>query len=123
MRMIDTALPPLPVSVLAIQKAYAKMLSEIHSACWNLDIAPSMGMVVACLGDDTLTPAEIQRRGYFIGTNLTATLDKLEREYLIERVKKERDRRLNMVRLTLRGRTVAITIRLRMSNRIKEVTL
>lgn len=89
---------------LAIQTAYVNVLAKIQEMA--PDVSPEFGLVLALVGGQTFTPAEIMRRKYYAGTNLTYGLKCLEKSGLIERCSAS-DRRKKPLILTTKGRWLA----------------
>lgn len=107
------ALPPMPSRYLLTQLAYAKMISDVQDLTIGTKLTPAMALMLAFVGDQVMTRTEIHRYGYFIGTNLTYSLEQLEKDRLIERLDGcvSADRRRRPVKLTEAGRGIALALR------------
>lgn len=108
-------LPSMPASTLVIQQQYAWLYGRICDALGTFServtITPEAAMIVAFLGDREMTAIEIKRSGYYIGTNPSHNLRKLEVEGLIYRLTDKKDRRLVRVALTQSGLKLCVYLR------------
>jgi len=59
------------------------------------------------IGDMELTAGEIRSRGYYMGSNVSYNLKKLQELGCIEHQRSETDRRAVRIRLTERGKTIS----------------
>lgn len=108
-------LPSMPANTLVIQQQYAWLYGRICDALStfsdHLTITPEAAMIVAFLGDREMTATEIKRAGYYIGTNTSYNLRKLEVEGLICRPVDKKDRRLVRIVLTQSGLRLCVHLR------------
>jgi DNA-binding MarR family transcriptional regulator len=106
-------IPPMPTRFRTVQLAYAEMISAVQEIIAGTKLTPQMALMLAFIGDQIMTPADIRRYGYFIGTSLTYSLHQLERDSLIERIDQcvSADRRRRPVKLTEAGRRIAAALR------------
>ena len=111
---MNEPMPQMPTRLLATQLAYSQMILAVQNIVCCTKLSPRMALIIAFLGDQIMSPADIQRYGYFIGTSLTYNLDQLEKDHLIERINGlvSSDRRRRPVKLTLAGRRMAASIRI-----------
>lgn len=103
---------------LSIQAAYTDLMNFIWSVA--PEIAPDLALMMALIGDQTLTPTEIKRRKYFNGTNPTYSLHYLEKEGFIQRSRIGEDRRKNTVTLTRKGREIAHRVAMAFSEEARD---
>ena len=110
---MNEPMPPMPTRFRTIQLAYADTISAAQDVISGTGLTPQMALLLAFLGDQIMSPADIQRYGYFIGTSLTYSLDRLALDHLIERIDGlvSSDRRRRPVKLTPVGRRIAASIR------------
>jgi len=111
--MIDQPMPAMPAHFRATQIAYAAMIAKVQKLIAGTRLTPQMALMLAFIGDQVISPADIQRYGYFIGTNVGYNLKELERDSMIERVPGlvSADRRRRPVKLTPAGRRIAAALR------------
>jgi DNA-binding MarR family transcriptional regulator len=111
--MTDESMPPMPTRFRQVQLAYANMISAVQDVVCGTRLAPQAALILAFVGDQIMSPADIRRYGYFIGTSLTYSLDLLADDRLIERVDGlvSSDRRRRPIKLTPVGRRIAASIR------------
>ena len=111
---MNEPMPPMPTRLLATQLAYAQMILTVQNIVCGTNLSPQMALIIAFLGDQIMSPADIKRYGYFIGTSLTYNLDQLEDDHLIERIDGQfsSDRRRRPVKLTPVGRRMAASMRI-----------
>jgi DNA-binding MarR family transcriptional regulator len=117
---MNEPLPPMPTRFRTVQLAYADMISAAQEIVSGTRLTPPMGLILAFLGDQTMSPADIRRYGYFIGTSLTYSLDRLEEDDRIERLDGlvSSDRRRRPVKLTRRGLHMAASIRINLAKTV-----
>jgi DNA-binding MarR family transcriptional regulator len=84
--MIDEPMPAMPAHFRATQIAYAAMIAKVQKLIAGTRLTPQMALMLAFIGDQVISPADIQRYGYFIGANVGYNLKELERDSMIERV-------------------------------------
>lgn len=88
----------------AIQTAYFDLMRAVSDIAPEL--SPDLALMLAFIGDETLTPTEIKRRKYFHGRNPTYGLAFLEKAGFITRSSAP-DRRKRPVTLTRKGMAIA----------------
>jgi DNA-binding MarR family transcriptional regulator len=89
---------------LAIKTAYLDLMSFVEKIAPAM--SPELALMLAFIGDETLTPTEIKRRKYYTGTNPTYNLYRLEKAGFITRSSTP-DRRKRPVTLTRKGMAIA----------------
>jgi DNA-binding MarR family transcriptional regulator len=89
---------------MAIQTAYFDLMRAVSDIA--PDLSPDIALMLALIGDQTLTPTEIMRRKYFNGTNMSYSLVLLEKAGFIIRSSAP-DRRKRPVTLTRKGMAIA----------------
>jgi DNA-binding MarR family transcriptional regulator len=111
--MTADAMPAMPTHYRATQIAYAQIIAQVQELIIGTRLTPQMALALAFIGDQIITPIDIKRYGYFIGTNMSYGLNQLESDGLIERVDQcvSADRRRRPVKLTAAGRRIAIALR------------
>jgi DNA-binding MarR family transcriptional regulator len=111
---MNEPMPPMPTRFHATQLAYARMISAVQDIICGTNLTPQMALILAFVGDQIMSPADIRRYGYFIGTSLTYSLEQLTADHLIERVEGQ-SRRHRPVKLTPVGRRIAASIRIKLA--------
>jgi DNA-binding MarR family transcriptional regulator len=102
---------PMPPHIPKILSAYDTLMEDVRLLLKD-DLPPAYALIIAAIGEEALTPKDIRRKKFYVGTNCSYALRLLElREYLT--VKSDRaDRRQKTVRLTEKGLGLAKKIRL-----------
>ncbi len=106
---------PMPPHIPKILSAYDTLMEEVSLLLKDElppVLPPAYALIIAAIGEEALTPKDIRRKKFYVGTNCSYALRLLElREYLT--VKSDRaDRRQKTVRLTEKGLGLAKKIRL-----------
>ncbi len=105
-------------AILSVQSAYADLEEEIRGALGNVAITPAAAIVIMCLGNQSLTATEIMRRRYYVGSNFSYTLRRLEESGFLFGEPSENDRRIRRLSLTPSGHDLALRIREALSGRM-----
>lgn len=71
------------------------------------DINPTQALLMFNLGDQELSIGQLKARGYYLGTNVSYNLTKLEERQYIVLARSTEDRRSVRVKLTPKGQEVA----------------
>ena len=111
---MNEPMPPMPARFNQVQLAYARMISAVQDIICRTKLTPQMALILAFVGDQIMSPADIRRYGYFIGTSLTYSLEQLAADHLIERVE-GKTRKHRPIKLTPVGRRVAASIRVHLA--------
>ncbi len=70
----------------------------------RLDLNPVQALLLYNIADHEFTPTELRSRGYYLGSNVSHNLKKLNDEGFLDHHRSERDRRSVRIRLTEKGR-------------------
>jgi DNA-binding MarR family transcriptional regulator len=107
-----TPLPPMPTEVRAIYSAYADLMIAVHSMARRHNVSPASILLIAFLGDQELTAAQLLNDNLPASTNLSYTLSVLENRGWVARSGSDvGDRRKRLIRLTEDGLTICAAIR------------
>lgn len=107
---------PINPHIIKIQSAYKKMLGATSYSGSSRQLPAQVMVLIACLGDQKLTPTNMARRGYWIGTNLSYTLSELEKRGLIVREQNTADRRNVNISLSEAGLELCASIRIALNS-------
>jgi DNA-binding MarR family transcriptional regulator len=118
---MNEPMPPMPTRFRTVQLAYADMISAVQDVICGTGLTPQMALILAFVGDQIMSPVDIRRYGYFIGTSLTYSLEQLAADHLIERVEGE-TRRHRPIKLTPVGRRIAASIRVHLAKSAPDVS-
>lgn len=94
--------------VRAVNSVQARLLEPLHAESGLTEA--QFGTLEAIYHLGPLTQSQLCAKILRSGSNLTTLIDALERERLVRRVRDERDRRVQVVHLTDRGRTLIETL-------------
>ena len=72
--------------------------------------APQSGVLRILMSKGPLSSAELSRKLYVTPSNITGIIDRLELKGLVERIKKQGDRRVSLVTLTQAGEALSQSI-------------
>ncbi len=70
----------------------------------RVDLNPVQALLLYNIADHEFTPTELRTRGYYLGSNVSHNLKKLNEEGFLDHHRSERDRRSTRIRLTDKGR-------------------
>lgn len=112
--MTAEEMPPMPARYQAVTAAYAEMLAAVREAAGRTGLTPQIAMVLATIGDKSISVAELRRGRYFVTTNTSYFVRELADRELIEKGR-GLDLRLRPIKLTPKGREIAIAIRKKLS--------
>lgn len=71
---------------------------------------PQCAVIRALATEGSLSSASLSRRLYVTPSNITGIIDRLEKKRLVERIKKDGDRRVALITLTPRGGKMSKTL-------------
>ncbi len=93
---------------LVIQRAYNVVNRTVSKklAHWKLSV-PKYGVILQLYDHETLPLSELSKLIFCGNSNLTALVDRMERDGLVQRINNENDRRVKEIRLTEKGRELA----------------
>ena len=93
---------------LAIQRTYNVVNRTVSKklAKWRLSV-PKYGVILQLYDHETLALSELSKLIFCGNSNLTALVDRMERDGLVQRLNNENDRRVKEIRLTEKGRELA----------------
>ncbi len=93
---------------LAVQRAYSVVNRNVSKKLgkWGLSV-PKYGVILQLYDHETLALSELSKLIFCGNSNLTALVDRMERDGLVQRVNHESDRRVKEIRLTEKGRELA----------------
>ena len=93
---------------LAIQRASSAVNRTVSKklAQWNLSV-PKYGIILQLYENESLPLSELSKLVFCGNSNLTALVDRMERDDLVKRVNHDSDRRIKEIRLTEKGRELA----------------
>ena len=93
---------------LAIQRTYNAVNRNVSKklAHWKLSV-PKYGVILQLYDHGALPLSELSKLIFCGNSNLTALVDRMERDGLVQRVNNENDRRVKEIRLTEKGRELA----------------
>jgi len=93
---------------LALQRVYSVVNRNVSKklAKWGLSV-PKYGVILQLYDHETLALSELSKLIFCGNSNLTALIDRMERDGLVQRVNHESDRRVKEIRLTEKGRELA----------------
>jgi DNA-binding MarR family transcriptional regulator len=106
---MNETMAPMPDHVQKILLEYADLIQVVQCAVPR-SITPHMALILAFVGTELISPSELLRRGYYIGTNCTYALKTLERLGLITD-RPAKDKRCKLIELTSEGLEIAIQTR------------
>ncbi len=109
MRDAEEAMTPMPDYVQKILLEYADLIQMVQCAVPR-SITPHMALILAFVGNELISPSELLRRGYYIGTNCSYALKTLERLGLITD-RPAKDKRSRLIELTSEGLEIAVKTR------------
>lgn len=93
---------------LAIQKAYGVVNRKVSKELKKLGLSvPKYGVILQLYDHETLPLTELSKLIFCGNSNLTALVDRMERDGLVERVNHGTDRRIKEIYLTEKGRELA----------------
>ena len=84
-----------------INRTVSKRLAQ-----WGLSV-PKYGVIIQLYDHESLPLTEISKLIFCGNSNLTALIDRMERDGLVQRVNHGTDRRIKEIRLTEKGRELA----------------
>ena len=93
---------------LAVQRTYSVVNRSVSKklAKWGLSV-PQYGVILQLYDHETLALSELSKLIFCGNSNLTALVDRMERDGLVQRANHESDRRVKEIRLTEKGRELA----------------
>jgi len=93
---------------LAIQRTYNVVNRTVSKKLekWRLSV-PKYGVILQLYDHETLPLSELSKLIFCGNSNLTALVDRMERDGLVQRVNNENARRVKEIRLTEKGRELA----------------
>jgi DNA-binding MarR family transcriptional regulator len=69
--------------------------------------APQSGVLRCLVNNGPISSADLSRELYVTPSNITGIIDRLERKGLVQRIRKEDDRRVTLIQLTDEGRKLS----------------
>jgi DNA-binding MarR family transcriptional regulator len=93
---------------LAIQRTYNVINRSVSKKLtkWRLSV-PKYGVILQLYDHETPALSELSKLIFCGNSNLTALVDRMERDGLVQRVNNQNDRRVKELRLTEKGRELA----------------
>ena len=106
---MSETMAPMPDHVQKVLLDYADLIQMVQCTVPR-SITPHMALILAFVGNELISPSELLRRGYYIGTNCSYALKTLERLGLITD-RPAKDKRSRLIELTSEGLEIAVKTR------------
>lgn len=104
--------------IVGIQSAYASLLEEVSEALTgNQSIIPQWGIVLLCIGEREMTPSQLRKSSYYVGTNIAYFTRQMKSAGLITEAHWHGDRKVRPICLTEKGLAIAEKIRAHFARR------